>query len=309
MINRMGALSAAGTLNVQTSNRRVTHLLIGQNTAFVTGDKLTVELMSTMHEPIVICNRVSCLALTGISDFLMGQSQSLQEAVNLATGVTDYVGWFMAVPVGNLDLRATESELKIIFETVATKATVSTLSLEPDSPDRIEKTLEQSDLNSRSAFIEHVFLHYATGSAVPFTDTALDDITVNIDQGDVSDTCTIQDVIGFTAVLGELEAMAPTNTYCAYQNQDDLPDDIGWNITGSDNANVKVIVRTKEYKTRRLVANTVTRLDRDERKLAVKSPQKRSALQLAGVSADLNQIRDAKKVMQEVKNKQRISAT
>lgn len=308
MINRMGALAAAGTLNVQTSNRRVSHLLIGQNAAFVTADKLTVELMSTMHEPKTLCNRVSCLALQGISDFLEGASQALQAAINAATGVTDYIGWFLAVPVGNLDLRATQSELKVIFETAATKATVSTLSLLSDEPDRIECTLEQSDLNSRSAFVEHVFLHYATGLVDPFGDTATDDITVSIDEGETSDTCTIQDVIAFTAVLGNLEAMAPTSTFCAYANQDLLPDDIGWNITGADNANVKVIIRTKEMKTKRLVANAAARLNRQEVKVSRKGPEKQAALHMVGVAAPLKAIRAAKAAVVAVRNAQAAKA-
>lgn len=309
MINRMGNLTAAGTLNTQTSNRRVSHLLIGQNTAFVTADKLTIELMSTMHEPITIVNRVSCLALQGISDYLMGASQAAQQAINIGTGILDYIGWYLAVPVGNLDLRATQSEFKVIFETAATKSTVSTLQLEPDSPDRIERTLEQSDLNSRSAFVEHVFLHYPTlGLIDPFSDAALDDITVNIDQGEESDTCTIQDVMAYTAVIGEIEAMAPTNTFCAYHNQDDIPDDVGWNITGSDNASVKIIIRTKEYKSARLNANAVTRLTRIENKLQVKGVVKREALHQAGLAAKLSEVRQAKAIAVQARNQQRSGA-
>lgn len=310
MINRMGNLTAAGTLNTQTSNRRVSHILIGQNAAFVTADKLTVELLSTMHEPITIVNRVSCLALQGISDYLAGASQATQQAINIGTGVLDYIGWYLAVFIGNLDLRATASELKVIFETAAVKSTVSTLMLEPDSPDRIEKTLEQSDLNSRSAFIEHVFLHYPTlGLIDPFGDAALDDVTINIDQGEeASDTCTIQDAIAYTAVIGEMEAMAPTNTFCVYHNQDDIPDDVGWNITGSDNANVKVIIRTKEYKSARLNANAVTRLSRIEHKLQIKGTAKRDALHQAGITPKLSEVRQAKGIAVTRRNMNRDGA-
>jgi len=105
--------------------------------------------------------------------------------------------------------------------------------------------------------------------------------------------------------MGELEAMAPTHTYCVFVNQDELTDDVGWNITGSDAGNVKVLIRTKEYKTARLVANTVTRLQRAERKISIKSPQKQQALQVAGIGGSLTDVRQAKKTVTDLRNTMR----
>jgi len=287
MIHRLLKLAAAGTFNMTHTSGKLSHLLFGQNVAFSgTTDFLTVTLKSPLHDPIVIVNRVPMLALAAISDQEMGASQTLQVALNAATGVTDYVGFFCAVHLGNIDLKNTSSTLEITWETAATVGGCSAVNAEPSGPDYLLKTYISSQLSDRAVDVDRLFIYYGAGSDVPYTDAALDDVFITLEGPNGATACSLQDAIAFTAVFGEVEATAPRTVFCFYRDEDDIPDNVSFQVSGSDaDSDIQIITRTKVHKQDRLLASSGAMLDKAATRLEKFSAGKIRALQMAGVAA------------------------
>jgi len=303
LLHRIGNLAAAGTLNTSFGLGRLSHLLIVQNVAFVDADKLSVVLKSSFHEPKVLLNRVSCLALQGISDFFGGASQGLQVALNAATGITDYVMFALCVDIGNLDLRATQSTIEIIFETAATASWVTAVNARPDEPDFYRRTLQSSQLNNKGDGVENLFVYYAAGTDVPLTDAALNDVSITVEDSDGSGNCTLQEAIAYTAVFGQVEGAAPRNVFCFYDDHNDVTDDVSWQLAGSDaDSDLNIIEVYKLTSTERLVMSVPSILAKAETKQQKFSPRKKAAMEMAGLIAGDQLTKTAKDMAQKIRN-------
>jgi hypothetical protein len=285
--SRIGNLSAAGTINTVYGMGRVTHLLFGQSAAPLDADKLSVVLRSPDDPEEVIVNNISLLALAGISDLEGGASSSLQSAVSGVT-TTDFVGFFFAVDVGNLDLRATGSDLAIsVVSTTAITMFVSAVAWKPDGPDYVLRTIEQAVLQVSAQDVEAVYCYVAAGTDTPFSDTELNDVNITVDsEVEGSSNCTLQDCFAMSAALGECESNAPRNVILLYRNLDDVPDNVKVQISGSDaDSTLRLIVQSRRYVTNRLLRGSVGQLERLERKVGKYGAEKQIALNMNGITA------------------------
>jgi hypothetical protein len=301
--SRIGNLAAAGPINTVYQFGRVTHLLFSSNVIPVAADKCSLTLRGQDEPERVLINNVSLLALAGISDFQGGFCTGLQTNVNASTGATDFVGFFYAVAVGNLDLRSTQSELAIqITWSQAAILFVSAVAALPDGPDYAIKTLEQAVLSVNAMDVEAIFVYYETGSDVPFTDAELNDVNITVEaEVEGASNCTLQDCYAFTCALGEIEANAPRNIICIYQNMDEIPDNVKVQLSGSDaDTSLRIIVQSREYMTNRMLKSAPGQVERLEKKVSKYGVDKQVALNMNGVAAPAATLQGNKKQLQNV---------
>lgn len=304
--SRVGNLAAAGSINTLYSLGRVTHLLFASNLTAVDADKLSVTLRQPDDPEEVVINNVSLLALTGISDYQGGFSSSLQSKITSEAGATDYVGFFYAVDLGNLDLRSTNSDLAIsVTWSQAGSLFVSAVAWKPDGPDYVLRTIEQAVLSANAMDVDAIFVYYATGTDAPITDAALNDVNVTV-ESDVegSANCTLQDCMAMTAAMGEIEANSPRNIICIYQNLDDVPDNVRVQLSGSDaDSDLRLIVQSRRYVTNRLLKNAVGIVERVAKKMSKYGNEKQVALNMANVAAPAETLHKNVQVLRGVRDK------
>jgi len=302
--SRIGNLAAAGTISTLYSLGRVTHLLFSSNVIPVAADKCSLVLRSPDDPEEVVVNNVSLLALSGISDYQGGFSSNLQTNISTATA-TDFVGFFYAVDVGNLDLRATQSELAInITWSQAQTLFVSCVAWKPDGPDYVLRTIEQAVLSVNAMDVEAIFVYYETGTDTPITDAALNDVNITVEcEVEGASNSTLQDCFGMTCAMGEIEANAPRNVICIYQNLDEVPDNVKVQISGSDaDSDLRLIVQSRRYVTNRMLKNAVGQTERLDRKVQKYGADKQVALNMQGISAPSKTLKANIEKLRDVRN-------
>lgn len=300
--SRIGALTAAGSINTDFALGRVTHLIVGMAAAPVAADLLSVTLSGPDQKDEVLINNVSLLALSQISDFRGGFSSTLQTAISGVT-TTDYVGFFFAIPVGNINLKATGAKLDIqLTLSQNTTLQLSAVAMEPDGVDYLICTRNRAVLNASVEKCEAIFLYYATGTDTPMTDAALNDIQIVVEtDSEGASTCNLQDCIAMTAALGELESNAPRNVFCLFQNVDDVPDSVSIQLSGTDaDTDVSLIVQTREMPETRVLKAMNAVLEKTAIKVGKFTPAQQQALAVAGVSAPASVLRDNAKQVRSV---------
>jgi len=303
--SRIGNLSAAGPINTVYGMGRVTHLLFGATVIPVEADKLNVVLRSPDDPEEVIINNVSMLALAGISDYMGGNSVSMTTFLNAQAAGTDYVGFFFSVDLGNLDLRATGSDLAISINwSQAASLFVSAVAWKPDGPDYVLRTIEQAVLSVSAQDVEAVFVYFSTGTDTPITDAALNDVNVTIDsEVEGSSNCTLQDCFAMTSALGEIESHAPRNIIAIYQNLDQIPDNVKVQMSGSDaDSDLRLIVQSRRYVTNRLLRGAVGQLERQKKKVQKYGAEKQVALNMNGVTAPAQTLSNNEDVLRKTRN-------
>jgi len=84
--------------------------------------------------------------------------------------------------------------------------------------------------------------------------------------------------------MGQIEAQAPTNVYCAFFTGDPIPDDLTYQITGSTaSLGLQIIGKSRMQKTNRLVAATDMDLTKLDVKMSNRSAEKQAILAVRGV--------------------------
>lgn len=303
--SRIGALTAAGSINTDFALGRVTHLLCAMAAAPVAADLISVTLSGPDQKDEVLINNVSLLALSQISDFRGGFSSTLQTAISSMTG-TDYVGFFFAIPVGNINLKSTRSKLDIqLTLSQATTLFLSAVAMEPDGQDYLICTRNRAVLNASVEKCEAVFVYYATGTDTPITDAALNDVQIVVEtDAEGASTCNLQDCIAMTAALGELESNAPRNVVCVFQNVDEVPDTVSVQLSGTDaDTDLSLIVQTREMPETRLLKAMEATVEKTAIKMSKFTPSQQSALQIAGVAAPAAVLRENAKQIRAQRRK------
>jgi hypothetical protein len=284
-IVHLGSLSAAGSFNTKHSGTVVTHLLITSTVPFVDADKLKLTLSADCHERKVIVPNVSMLALQELSNIRAGASQTLQQAISGLT-TTDYVLFAFLVDVGYLNLQNDNSELTVEATwSQAASCRFVALNLRPTGTDYILYTFEEAILSGKITACESLFIYLSAGTDAPFTDTAINDINVTVNNPiDGDSICTLTDCIAATACIGNIEAVGPRYLFMAYEEDDPVCDDISYKITGSDaDADIRIIAQSKIFQTDRVISGIISGSEKFETKMNKRSDKKNVALEMAGV--------------------------
>ena len=287
MIHRIAPInSAAASRTFSYNGGTLSHLLFGLDVAPDAASFVTVTKNSPFHQPITLVNRIPLTLLAEISNIEAGAAATLQIALNAATGITDYVGFFFCIDLGCLHLRETQSTLEILIENGVTwgaGSSMAAVNLRPDDTEYSNKLNFSSLLVSDADSCDRVFICYATGSSVPYTDANLNDLSVEISSDHGDRFCTIQDCIAFTAVFGQIEGQSPQYCYAAYIDNDDVHGKVSWQVSGTDaDSDISVISRTSHRDEISTLKSARAILNRHETKVTQKTPDAQAALVASG---------------------------
>lgn len=299
MIHRIANIATAGAASNSYfySGGTVSHLLIGLSVAPGTTDFITVTVNSPNHEPWVLYNRIRLDVLAEVSDIEEGASAVLQTLLN-SVGASDYIGWFVELDLGCIHCQATGSTLEIQIEAgqAFTQGTLSALNLRPNEPEYAIKMSQSSLLVSSADMCDRIYITYPTGTLVPFTDAALNDLQVEIHSDHGDRFCTIQDCVAFTALFGEVEAQAPQRVFVAYVDTEELNGLVSYTISGSDAdpTKINIIARMKLREEVGTAQSVYKALGIQEANLMSQSDSVQNALVTAGKSLPANIIRQTR---------------
>lgn len=254
-------------------------------------DFLTVSLKSPYHTTEVLVNRVSLIALAGISDHENGMSIGLQDAIAGVT-TTDFTSIALGVPLGCLKMRPTDSKLEVTIESGATKTYSVAGYFNDDDTDHMVKTLETSVLKDTEGDVDKIYLFKSSD----VTDWSAESLNILITGDQGSYLCNAMDAFGYTAVMGEIEAEAPRRIVKIFDNADGVHDNVDFQITGTT-TNYKIITRSVIRDRQRVSRGTIATADRLLSKQGKWEASKVSTYKRAGVIPSLSELRSVRKIM------------